>query len=105
MDSAELLNIVRFKLKGSSLATCNHFRREKGKTATFFSFILILRDALIPSTSKDLPWKRWEMANPYNKGRHSGIKKFSSGLIGIQLKLIDQQGKLSILENVKRSKF
>ena len=34
-----------------------------------------------------------------------GIKKFSNWLTEMQLKLIDKQGKLSISEEVKRSKF
>jgi hypothetical protein len=105
LDSAEALEVVGFKLKGSALTTYNHFRREKGKDATFFSFMLVLRDFLIPSTSKDLLWKRWETANPYNEGRHMGIKKFSNWLTEMQLKLIDKQGKQSISEEVKRRKF
>ena len=60
---------------------------------------------LIPSTSKDLLWKRWEKANSYNEGRHMGIKKFSNWLTEMQLKLIDKQGKPSISEEVKRRKF
>ena len=105
LDSAEALEVVGFKLKGSALTTYNHFIRYKGKTATFFSFMLVLRDFLIPFTSKDLLWKRWEMANPYNKERHVGIKTFSNWLTEMQLKLIDKQGKQSISEKVKRRKF
>ena len=43
-DIAEALEVVRFKLKGSTLTTCNYFRRDKGKTTTFYGFILVLRD-------------------------------------------------------------
>ena len=93
LDSVEALEVIGFKLKESAVTTYNHFRRDKGKTATFFRFMLVLRDFLIPSTSKDLLWKRRETANPYNKGRHMGIKKFSNWLTEIQLKLIDKQGK------------
>ena len=68
LDSTEALEVVGFKLKGSTLTTYNHFRREKGKTATFFSCMLVLHDFLIPSSSKDLRWKRWETAYHYNEG-------------------------------------
>ena len=54
LDSAEALEVVGFKLKERALTTYNQFRRDKGKNATFFSFILVLRDFLIPTTSKDL---------------------------------------------------
>ena len=80
LDSAEALNVVRFKLKGSALTTYNHFRRDGGKTAPFFSSMLVLRGFLIPSTTKDLLWKQWETANLYNKGTHMGIKKFHNSL-------------------------
>ena len=67
--------------------------------------MLVLCDFLIPSSSKDLLWKRWETANPYNEGRHIWIKKFSNWLAEIQLKLINKQGKQRISDEVKRSKF
>ena len=92
MDISEALEVVGFKHKKISLTTYNHFRRDKDKTATFFSCMLVRWNFLILSTSKDLLWKRWEAANPYNEGRHMGIKKFSNWLTEIQLKLIDQQG-------------
>ena len=80
LDSAEALEVVGFKLKESALTSYNHFRRDKGKTATFFSFILVLHDLSIPCSSKDLLWKRWETANPYNEGRHMERKKFFNWL-------------------------
>ena len=90
MDSAEALEVVRFQLKESALTTYNYFRNDKGNTATFFSFMLVLCDFLIPSTSKELLWKRSEKANPYNEGRYMVIKKFSNGLTEMQLKLIEK---------------
>ena len=105
MYSIEALEVIGFKLKGCALSTYNHFTKDKGKTATFFSFMLVLRDFVILSISKDLLWKRWETANPNNKERHMGIKKFSNWLTEIQLKLIDKQGKQSISEEVKGRKF
>ena len=42
LDSAKDLEVVGFKLKWSALTTVNHFRRDKGKTATFFSYMLVL---------------------------------------------------------------
>ena len=55
LDSAETLEVVAFRLKGSALTTDNYFRRDKRKTATFFSFIPTLLNFLIPSNIKDLP--------------------------------------------------
>ena len=78
LDSAEALEVAGFRLKESSLTIYDHIRRDKGKSATFFSFILILGDVLIPSTSKNLLWKRWETANPCNERRHIRIQKFSN---------------------------
>ena len=103
--SAEALEVVGLKLKVRALTTFNNCRRDKGKTATFFSFMLVLRDFLIPSTSKYLLWNQWETSNHYKEGRHRGIKKFSDWLPEMQLKLIDTQGKQSISEEVKSSKF
>ena len=57
LDSAEALEVVGFKLKVSALTTYNHVRRYKGKTATYFSFMMVLRDLVIPSSSKNLLWK------------------------------------------------
>ena len=104
-DSAEGLETFGFKLKGSALTTYNHFRRDKGNNPTFFGFMLVRQDILIASTSQDLLWKRWETANPYKKGGHIRMKKFSNWLTEMQLKLIDKQGKQSISEEVKRRKF
>ncbi|KAF8418633.1 hypothetical protein BGX38DRAFT_1280541 [Terfezia claveryi] len=57
LEGASALEIVGFRMEGSALTTYNQFLREKGKNATFFGFILALRDFLIPSTSKDILWK------------------------------------------------
>ena len=104
LDSAEPLEVIEFKLKGSTLTSYNCFSREKCKRGKFFTFMQVLRDFLIPSTSKHLLWKRWEMANPYNEERHMWIKKFSNWLTELQLKFIDKKGKQSISEQVKRRK-
>ena len=96
LDSTEALEVVGFKLKGSTLTTYNHFSRDKGKTFIFFGFMLVLHDVLIPSTSQDLLWKIWDTDKPYNEGRHMGINKYSNWLTEIQFKLIDKQGKQSI---------
>ena len=90
LNSTEAVEVVGFKLKGSALTTYNHVIRDKGKTVIFFSFMLVLLDFLIPSTSKDLLWKRWETANPYDERRHMGIKKVSNWLTKMQLKSIDK---------------
>ena len=54
LDSAEALEVVGLKLKGSAITTCNHFSRDKGKVATCLSYMLLLSYLIIPSTSKDL---------------------------------------------------
>ena len=54
LDSKEALEIVGFQLKKKAMTTNNHFRRDKGKSATYFSIILVLLDFLIPSICKDL---------------------------------------------------
>ena len=41
LDTTEALEVVEFKLKGSPLTTYNHFRKDKGKTATLFTFMLV----------------------------------------------------------------
>ena len=88
-----------------TITTWMHYRRDKDKNATFFIFVLVLRDFLIPATSADLLWTRLEIANPYNEGRQMGIKKFSNWWTEIQLKVMDKMGKESILEEVKKRKF
>ena len=80
-DSAETLKLVRFKYKESAMTTFNYFRRGKYETTIYFTFILVLHDSLIPSTSNNLLYKRWETANPYIEVIYMGIKKFSTWLI------------------------
>ena len=54
LDFADALEVIRFKLKGSDLSTYNHFRRDKGNTATFLGFMLVLCNFLTLSTYKNL---------------------------------------------------
>ena len=93
LNSAEALLIVGFKLKQSALTAYNHFQRDKGKPAIFLGFMLVLRHFYILSFGKNLPWKRWETANSYNKGRHIVIKIFSCWLTEMQFQLINKPGK------------
>jgi len=67
--------------------------------------MLVLREFLIPSTSKDLLWKEWEAASPHKDGRHMGIKTFANWLEELQIKLIDKDGNYCISEEVKRRNF
>jgi len=78
--------------------------KEKDK-ASFFSFMLVLREFLIPSTSKDLLWKEWEAATLHKDGRHMGIKTFANWLEELQVKLIHKDGNQCISEQVKCRKF
>jgi len=65
----------------------------------------VLREFLIPSTSKDLLWKEWEAASPHKEGQHMVIKTFPNWLEELQIKLIDKDGNQCISEEVKRRKF
>ena len=65
LESKEELDFIGYQLQGSALPTYNyHLIKEKDK-ASFFSFMLVLREFLMPSTSKDLQWKEWEAASPH----------------------------------------
>jgi len=105
LESKEALDFIRFKLQGSALTTYNHHLIKEKDKASFFSFMLVLREFLITSTSKDLLWKEWEATLPHKDGRHMSIKTFANWLEELQIKLIDKDGKQIISEEVKRRKF
>jgi len=86
------LDFIGFKLQGSALTTYNHHLIKEKDKVSFFSFMLILREFLIPSTSKDRLWKEWEAASPNRDGRYMGIKTFANWLKELQIKLIDKDG-------------
>jgi len=54
LESKEVLHFIGFKLQGSALTTYNHHLIKEKNNGSFFSFMLVLREFLIPSTSKDL---------------------------------------------------
>ena len=101
----EALDFIGFKLQGSAPTTYNHYLIKEKDKASFFSFMLVLREFLIPSTSKDLLWKEWEAASSHKDGRHMGIKTFANWLEELQIKLIDKDGNQCFSEEVKRRKF
>jgi len=105
LESKEALDFIGFKLQGSALTTYNHHLIKEEDKASFFSFMLVLLEFLIPSTSKDLLWKEWEAALPHKDGRHMGIKTFANWLEELQIKLIDKDGNQCISKEVKRRKF
>jgi len=105
LESKEALDFIAFKLQGSALTTYNHYLIKEKDKASFFSFMLVLREFLIPSTSKDLLWKEWEAASPHKDGRHMGIKTFANWLEELQIKLNDKDGNQCISEEVKCRKF
>jgi len=105
LESKEALDFIGFKLQGSALTTYNHHLIKEKDKVSFFSFMLVLREFLIPSTSKDILWKEWEAALPNKDGRHIGIKSFANWLEELQIKLIDKDGNQCISEEVKRRKF
>jgi len=105
LESKEALDFIGFKLQGSALTTYNYHLIKGKDKASFFGFMLVLREFLIPSTSKDLLWKEWEAATPHKDGRHMGIKTFANWLEELQIKLIDKDGNQCISEEVKRRKF
>jgi len=92
LESKEALDFIGFKLLGSALTTYNHHLLKEKDKVSFFSFMLVLWEFLIPSTSKDLLSKEWEGATPHNDGRHMGIKTFANWLEEFQIKLIDKDG-------------
>jgi len=57
LESKEALDFIGFKLQGSTLTTYNHHLIKEKDKASFFSFMLVPREFLIPSTSKDVLWK------------------------------------------------
>jgi len=59
LEYKESLDIIIFKLQGSALTTNNHHIIKEIDKASFFSFMLVLREFLIRSTNKDLLWKEW----------------------------------------------
>ena len=78
LDSAKALDFVGFKLKENNQTTNNYFRKDNNKHATFFSFMLVLCNPVFRSTTEDLSLQRYEMCNPYYKGKYIEIKKFSN---------------------------
>jgi len=78
LESKKALDFIGFKLQGSALTTYNHHLIKEKAKASFFSFMLVQREFLIPSTSKDLLWKEWEAASPNKDGRQMGIKTFAN---------------------------
>jgi len=105
LESREGLDFIGFKLQGSALTTYNHHLIQEKDKASFFSFMLVLQEFLIPSTSKDLLWKDWEEASPNKDERHMGIKTFANWLEELQIKLIDKNGNQCISEEVEHRKF
>jgi len=105
LESKEPLDFIGYKLQGSALTTYNHHPIKETDKASFFSFMLVLRDFLIHSTSTDLLWKEWEAASAYKDGRHMGIKTFANWLEELQIKLFDKDGNQYISQEVKRRKF
>jgi len=105
LELKEALDFIGFKLQGSALTTYNHHLLKEKDKASFFSFMLVLREFLIPSTSKDLLWKEWEAASPHKDGRRMGYKTFANWLEELQIKLIYKDGNQCISEEVKRRKF
>jgi len=105
LESKEALDFIGFKLQSSALTTYNHHLIEEKDKASFFSFMLVLREFLRRSTSKDLLWKQWEAASPLKDERHMGIKTFANWWEKLQIKLIDKDGNQCISEDVKCRKF
>jgi len=105
LESKEALDFIGFKLQCSALTTYNHHLLKEKDKASFCRFILVLREFLIPSTSKDFLWKEWEAASPQKDGRHMGIKTYANWLEELQIKLVDKDGNQCISEEVKCIKF
>jgi len=78
LESKEALDFIGFKLQGSALTTYNHYLIKEKDKASFFSFMLVLLEFLLPSTIKDLLWKEWVAASPNKNGGHMGIITFAN---------------------------
>jgi len=104
LESKEGWDFIGFKLQSSALTTYNHHLIKEKDKVSFFSFMLMLREFLIPSTSKHLLWKEWDAASPHKDGRHMGIKIFGNWIEELQIKLIDKDGNQCISEEVKSRK-
>jgi len=104
-ESKEALDSIGFKLQGSALTTYNHYLIKERDNESFFSFMLVLREFLIPSTSKDLLWKEWEATLPHKDGRHMSIKTFANWLEELPIKFIDKDRNQCLSEQVKLRKF
>jgi len=105
LESKEALEFIGFKLQGSAHTTYNHHLIKEEDKASFFSFMLVLWEFLIPPTRKDLLCKEWEVASPNKDGRHMCIKIFTNWLEELQIQLIDKDGNQYISEEVKCRKI
>jgi len=65
LEWKEALDFIGFKLQDSGLTTYNHHLNKEKDKVSFFSFMLVLQEFLIPSTSKDILWKCWEAASSH----------------------------------------
>jgi len=54
LESKEALEFIEFKVQGGALTTYDYHLIKEMDKASFFSFMLVLWEFLIPSTSKDL---------------------------------------------------
>jgi len=105
LESKEALEFIEFQLQDGGLTTYNHHLIKEKDKATFFSCMLVLRELLIHSTSKDLLLKEWEATAPQQDGRHVSIKTFANWLEELRIKLIDNDGNQCISKEVKHRKF
>jgi len=105
LESKQGLDFIEFKLQGSALTTENYHLIQAKDKVSFFTFMLVLWEFLIPSTSKDLLWKEWEATSPHKEGRHMGIKTFANWVEELHIKLSDKYGNQCISKEVKRRKF
>jgi len=80
LESKEALDFIGFKLQSSAHTTYNHHLIKEKDKGSFFRFMLVLLEFLIPSTSKDFLWNEWEAASPHKDGQYMGIKTFANWL-------------------------
>ena len=106
LNDRSALVFVGFQVTNSALVLCYQFQREQQeKDQTLSMFMLALRTFLMPSFSKD-PWcKECATLTPTKDGKHMGIHRFTRALNNIQCKLINEQGRKSITDEVKITKF
>ena len=106
LNGRSAFEFLGLKVTNRALVLYNQYQGpEQEKNQTFFYFMLALRNFLIPSISNDLLCKEWETITHNKDGKNMGVHCCARELDNMQSKLLDQNGCISITDEVKISKF